>query len=576
MQHTDVEAAPAAGDQPDPGRTRSRRWLWGVLGATVVLGGAYVGGAYVLSTKVPASAQVGGVDIGGTTPQAAQERIESEVARVESQPVVVTVLDTSFELEPDRAGLRIDSEATLAGITHFTLDPRALYDHLFGSMERGFVLAIDEDALTKAVTAGASEVDKEPVEGTVEFVDGEPTITLPIDGLGVDVPQTAERVAAAWPRSTEIEAASAPVEPVTPVAVFEAFQADFVDKAMSDPLTIAVGEDTFEVPVKKYAPLLSATVADGAITPAIDLKKLDPIVEELGKEAEVLRDARDAKVTFEGTTPSVGKSRTGVAVSLEGQEEPLLAALVAQERTLTLEPVVTEPKFTTERAKATLPKGRISSFTSHYTPAPRAENIKRAARAMNGTYIPPGGTFSLNAVLGERTPAKGYVPAGTIVNNRIVDNYGGGVSQVSTTVYNAAYFAGVQIDEFRPHSFYISRYPEGREATLSWGSIDNKWTNNTDGGILVRSWADNYAITVELWGTKKYDVETVKGPRRNLREPRTIVDDSARCVTQSPQPGFDVTVTRILKQGGREVKRENVTTHYVPQDKVTCTHPNAH
>ncbi len=88
--------------------------------------------------------------------------------------------------------------------------------------------------------------------------------------------------------------------------------------------------------------------------------------------------------------------------------------------------------------------------------------------------------------------------------------------------------------------------------------------------------ATNSSITVNFWGTKKYDVETVKGPRRNLREPRTIVDDSARCVTQSPQPGFDVTVTRILKQGGREVKRENVTTHYVPQDKVTCTHPNAH
>ena len=289
----------------------------------------------------------------------------------------------------------------------------------------------------------------------------------------------------------------------------------------------------------------------------------------------MLRDPRDARVTFSGTEASVEPSRTGVRVSLDGQEDAVLGALTAEGRTLVLEPVVTQPNLTTEKAQETLPRERISSFTSQYTPAPRAQNIKIAARAMNGTYIPPGGSFSLNEVLGRRTPEKGYVQAGTIVNNRIVDNYGGGVSQVSTAVYNAAYFAGVQIDEFHPHSFYISRYPEGREATLSWGTIDNRWTNNTKGGILLRSWADDYAITVELWGIKTFDVETEKGPRRNIREPQQITDDSPNCVTQHPQPGFDVTVTRIIKQGGNVIRREPVSTHYVPQDKVTCTHPNA-
>src|SRR5690606_35929910 len=132
------------------------------------------------------------------------------------------------------------------------------------------------------------------------------------------------------------------------------------------------------------------------------------------------------------------------------------------------------------------------------------------SRALNGTYVAPGGQFSLNQAIGRRTAERGYVQAGTIVNDRIVDNYGGGVSQVSTTVYNAAYFAGVEFNEYRAHSFYISRYPEGREATLDWNSIDNRWTNNTKGAILVRAWADDYSITVELWGTKTFDVETVK------------------------------------------------------------------
>lgn len=577
MQHADTETESTweePGVEPAP-RRRRRGWLWGFFGTLAVLALAYVGGAYYLSTKVPAHAVVGGVDVGGTSPEEAQRRVESHAAILESEPVVVSLEDTSFELHPDRVGLRIDTDATLAGITGFTLDPRALYEHMSGTFERDLVLDIDEEALTTAVAAGAESIHADPVEGTVEFADGALAMVEPEEGLALDVEATTGRVIDVWPAETEVDGVGGPVEPQTPAPVFAAFKSDFADKALAGPLTVAVGEETFEIPVDQVVPLLSATVADGAITPAVDVEALEPIVAERGTEAGVLREARDARVRFEGTEASVEPSQTGIDVSVEGQEEAVLAALGTDERVVTLEPVVTEPSLTTEKAQETLPKERISSFTSQYSPAPRAENIKIAARAMNGTYVPPGGSFSLNQVLGQRTPERGYVQAGTIVNNRIVDNYGGGVSQVSTTVYNAAYFAGVQIDEFHPHSFFIQRYPEGREATLSWGSIDNRWTNNTKGGILVRSWADDYAITVEFWGIKTFDVESVKGPRRNIVPPDTIVDDSPQCVTQIPQPGFDVTVTRIISQGGNVIKREPVDTHYVPQDKVTCTHPGA-
>src|SRR5690606_29113457 len=111
-----------------------------------------------------------------------------------------------------------------------------------------------------------------------------------------------------------------------------------------------------------------------------------PVLEEVGAEAGVLKDARDARVTFSGTQASVEPSQTGVDVTVEGQGEAVLTALTAQERALTLEPVITQPSLTTEKAQATLPKERISSFTSSYSPAPRARNIQVAARALNGTY----------------------------------------------------------------------------------------------------------------------------------------------------------------------------------------------
>ena len=150
---------------------------------------------------------------------------------------------------------------------------------------------------------------------------------------------------------------------------------------------------------------------------------------------------------------------------------------------------VSQPKFTTEKAKATLPKGLISTFTTYF-PANgggRVTNIRLAARTLNGTYVPPGGTFSLNGVLGQRTPEKGYEKGGVINNGRLSENYGGGISQVSTTLFNAAFFAGMRFIEYMPHGFYISRYPEGREATVSWPDLDKSWVNTTDGGVHIRA-----------------------------------------------------------------------------------------
>ena len=108
----------------------------------------------------------------------------------------------------------------------------------------------------------------------------------------------------------------------------------------------------------------------------------------------------------------------------------------------------------------------IGTFTTIYVPgSPAVTNIRKMAATVDGTVIAPGAQFSLNAIVGERTTAKGYLPAPFIAEgNKLEDSVGGGVSQFSTTMYNAAYFAGLQIDAHTPHSFYISRYPAAARA----------------------------------------------------------------------------------------------------------------
>ena len=115
----------------------------------------------------------------------------------------------------------------------------------------------------------------------------------------------------------------------------------------------------------------------------------------------------------------------------------------------------------------------IGTFTTyHPCCAPRVTNIHRMAEIIDGTAIAPGKTFSLNDASGERTTAKGFVAAPAIVDGELRDQIGGGVSQFSTTLFNAAWFAGLDVIEHQPHSLYIPRYPPGREATLDWRAID--------------------------------------------------------------------------------------------------------
>jgi hypothetical protein len=178
----------------------------------------------------------------------------------------------------------------------------------------------------------------------------------------------------------------------------------------------------------------------------------------------------------------------------------------------------------------------IGTFTTyHPCCAARITNIHRIAELIDGTIVAPGGTFSLNDTAGERTAAHGFVPAPAIVAGEIEDQLGGGVSQFSTTLFNATWFAGLDIRRHQPHSLYIGRYPPGREATLDWGSIDQVFRNDTGTPIVIRTRTTGTSVTVGIYGhTGERVVDSVTGPR----QPTT-------------GGGFSVAVRRTIHQDGQ-------------------------
>ena len=162
---------------------------------------------------------------------------------------------------------------------------------------------------------------------------------------------------------------------------------------------------------------------------------------------------------------------------------------------------------------------RSSSFTTDYPPGEtRVINIHRGADLLNNTIVEPGTVFSLNQTVGPRTAARGFVTAPVFAQGEFFDDYGGGVSQLATTTYNAAFFGGYDDVTHQPHTIYISRYPPGREATVNYGVIDLQFRDDTPHGILIRTYYSATSVTVTLYGDT--DGRTVQRGEPHDVEPR--------------------------------------------------------
>ena len=206
-------------------------------------------------------------------------------------------------------------------------------------------------------------------------------------------------------------------------------------------------------------------------------------------------------------------------------------------RSVTAELGAAPAAFTTDQAKALGITEQIGSFTTHFAATPSATNIRVVAAKVNGAVVQPGATFSLNTFTGPRGTAQGYVPAGVIENGKFTTAVGGGISQFATTMFNAVFFSGVQNVHHQPHSYWISRYPAGREATVFDGLIDLVWKNDATTGVYIQTVWTPSSITVTFWGTKHYDIESVSGDRRNVVQPGRPGQAGRRHLQAAGRPG---------------------------------------
>jgi vancomycin resistance protein YoaR len=217
-----------------------------------------------------------------------------------------------------------------------------------------------------------------------------------------------------------------------------------------------------------------------------------------------------------------------------------------------------EPKISAEQAATLGIKEIVGIFTTKHPPnQPRVKNIHRIADLMRGQVILPGQTMSVNAIIGRRTPAKGFVNAPVIQEGLFAEDFGGGVSQFATTLFNAAFLAGLEFPEYQSHSIYLSRYPYGREATLNYPHPDLKIRNTTPYGVLIWPSYTGSAIGVTLYSTKTWKVTQtgqtkspsgvctrVRTERTRLRLSDNVTKKDAVFATYRPEEGVNCNGTR--------------------------------
>lgn len=231
------------------------------------------------------------------------------------------------------------------------------------------------------------------------------------------------------------------------------------------------------------------------------------------------------------------------------------------------------PTVTAEQIRGLGISEQVASFTTRHAPGePRVRNIHRICDVVQGTIVQPGERFSLNATAGRRTTAGGYVAAPAIYAGEFTDDVGGGVSQFTTTLYNSVWLGGYAINEHQAHSYWIDRYPKGREATLSYPSPDLVFTNNWSTAVLIHCGYDASSITVTLFGDLEGRRITAEGPEitnpvppeDQVTEDPTLPEGEEKVLDEHTFDGFDVAWTRTVTAPDRGTTRERFYTHYEP------------
>ena len=600
-------------------RTPLGALIVGAAGLVLLLFAAYGLTRLASRGEVMGRVEVAGTQIGGLDEEQALSALLAVEEEYLGRPAVYNIEGKYVSMQPPEAGLDINEqaiadEALLVGRNGNVVSEFAWWiSHIFDTVQVPVRGSVDDVAIEEVFDMWDTEVIALPPSlGGVVLTDGRPTAVYPEVGTGIDRPP-ARAIVEASLLALEPEQTSIPTTTIVPVLSDED-----VDRAVDEAAAMLVEPiqlDHEDVGVVFTVDQLTEAFRSETVTESeprivnyFDPELIDSYLNSVRDQVE----AEPENATFEisGDSIAIVPGSSGTQIDAEETSVRLADAAMTEGRTGQL-PLVeaAEPEVTTADLESLNINHLVAQFTTYHDCCQdRVLNIHRIADEVDGTIVTSGQTFSLNDHVGQRTLEDGYLPAGTIIAGEVEDSVGGGVSQFTTTMYNAVFWGGYEDVEHKPHSYYFSRYPEGVEATLNWRSPDLKFRNNTDYGILIDTTYSDTSITVRIFGENEgrtlkgeqsdgqsrawVDAEGgpnalhVKGsisdrfaltdPPEPRYEPNPELGVDQQDQTQTELGGWSVTVTRRILLGGDEnqvVNEQEWTVRYAPRFAVYEVHP---
>ncbi|MDL2274004.1 VanW family protein, partial [Oscillospiraceae bacterium OttesenSCG-928-G22] len=466
---------------------------------------------------------VAGVDVGGLSVAAAEEKIDDALREYAEGSLSVTCRDETFALSVREAGADV-SAAEAADAAHALYRAGGLFERIANVFSSPFVAReatldgrVDEVAVGRFVSQVKTGVDREKNSFDFEIEGDTLTVWPGESGLALNAEQARELVTSRFL-----------VADISPLSLDECIEEDPVEE--------------------------------------IDVNAL---------YSEVYVEPENAKLDTSGDEPTVIPHVTGISFDKADASSRLRGATGKVEIPL----VLTEPELSEEMLRATLFQDLLATYTTKLNAAnlPRTKNVRLAANSISGTILNPGDIFSFNGIVGQRTRDRGYGDASVYTATGIEDDLGGGICQVSSTVHLAALRADMKIVSRANHSYTVVYAPLGEDATVYWGSLDYKFENSQTYPIKIVAFQQSDYITVQIWGTKTND-NTVEikttvlshTPYKTIEEPNPNMAPGTRKQKVEGHSQYSVDTYRIVRDGnGTELRNEYLgRSNYRRLDRV--------
>lgn len=602
--HEDSPATETRRPRPRrPLRRRSRGWMWLALALFVLIIGP-VGAIYAVDLIYPNTILPGislnGEPIGGRNRTEVIIALRQRYRAFEQQPVTLTFRDYAWQPSLTELGVAFDLERVVNSA--FALgrsgDLFTRIGDLWMLWQKGIDLplrmSVDLSQTQRYLLGIAPQIEQLPADAVLSLADArvigqpsQPGTQLLIDATANDVLLAIQQLR---PQTVAVRTRQlAPQIDDTDLVIAQQIAVNL----LRSPLELVVEDQTIVWSPERIAELLQVTPVDGQLTVQVNQDRLNRAVEGLAQSIDT--GTAEPRLRFsDGRVRIVAEGQPGRRLR-QADAATAIADLLMQPspitRTLVLPIDRIEPRITAATLDSLgivelVAEGR-SSFAGS---APyRITNIRAGAARMNGVLIAPGEEFSFNRQLGEVNAENGFVEGYAIIGNRTQLEWGGGVCQVSTTVFRAAFWAGLPITERHAHSFYISWYDrfglgpngdgQGLDAAIFTGVQDLKFVNDTGYWLLMQTSIDEQAqvLVVQLYGTRPKREVRIEGPiiSNEVRAPSepVYVDDPSLPrgtirQTDVARNGRDISIYRIITDANGQERRELFFTRFRPWPNI--------